>query len=44
MARAASFIVEFVIGGVSGFKTGTVPSDWRLTDTYFIAGARSAYR
>jgi cytochrome c oxidase subunit 1/cytochrome c oxidase subunit I+III len=32
----ASFIVLFVIGGVSGFMTGSVPVDWQLTDTYFI--------
>jgi len=32
----ASVIVLFVIGGVSGFMTGSVPVDWQLTDTYFI--------
>ncbi|MBN8911529.1 MAG: cbb3-type cytochrome c oxidase subunit I [Rhizobiales bacterium] len=32
----ASFIVMFVIGGVSGFMTASVPVDWQLTDTYFI--------
>ena len=26
----------FVIGGVSGFMTASVPVDWQLTDTYFI--------
>ena len=31
-----SFIVLFVIGGVSGFMTGVVPVDWQLTDTYFV--------
>ncbi len=30
------FIVLFVIGGVSGFMTGSVPVDWQLTDTYFV--------
>jgi cytochrome c oxidase subunit I len=30
------FIFLFVIGGVSGFMTGSVPVDWQLTDTYFI--------
>ena len=30
------FIVVFVIGGVSGFMTGSVPVDWQLTDTYFV--------
>jgi heme/copper-type cytochrome/quinol oxidase subunit 1 len=32
----ASTIVLFVIGGVSGFMTASVPVDWQLTDTYFI--------
>ncbi len=30
------FIVLFVIGGVSGFMTGSVPVDWQLTDTYWV--------
>lgn len=30
------FILVFVIGGVSGFMTGSVPADWQLTDTYFV--------
>jgi cytochrome c oxidase subunit I len=32
----ASMIVLFVIGGLSGFMTGSVPVDWQLTDTYFV--------
>ena len=32
----SSFIVLFVIGGVSGVMTGAVPLDWQLTDTYFV--------
>ncbi|MET1045965.1 MAG: cytochrome c oxidase subunit I, partial [Hyphomicrobium sp.] len=32
----SSFIVLFVIGGVSGFMTASVPVDWQLTDTYFV--------
>ena len=32
----ASMIVMFVIGGVSGFMTASVPADWQLTDTYFV--------
>src|ERR1700761_106966 len=32
----ASFIILFVIGGASGFMTGSVPVDWQLTDTYFV--------
>ena len=34
----AGFIMLFVIGGVSGFMTGSVPVDWQLTDTYFVVG------
>ena len=34
----AGFIFVFVIGGVSGFMTGSVPVDWQLTDTYFVVG------
>jgi cytochrome c oxidase subunit 1/cytochrome c oxidase subunit I+III len=32
----ASFVLLFVIGGVSGFMTAAVPLDWQLTDTYFV--------
>jgi cytochrome c oxidase subunit 1/cytochrome c oxidase subunit I+III len=32
----ASFIVMFVIGGVSGIVTASVPADLQLTDTYFV--------
>ena len=32
----ASMIVLFVIGGVSGVVTASAPSDWELTDTYFV--------
>jgi cytochrome c oxidase subunit I len=32
----SSMIILFVIGGVSGFMTGSVPVDWQLTDTYFV--------
>ena len=34
----ASFIFLFVVGGVSGFLTGSVPVDWQVTDTYFVVG------
>lgn len=30
------FIVLFVIGGVSGVMTASVPFDWQLTDSYFV--------
>ena len=29
-------IILFVIGGVSGFMTASVPADWQLTQTYFV--------
>lgn len=32
----ASMIVLFVIGGVSGYMLGSVPTDWQLTGTYFV--------
>ena len=32
----SSMIVLFVIGGVSGFMTASVPVDFQLTDTYFV--------
>ncbi len=32
----AAMILLFVIGGVSGFMTASVPVDWELTDTYFV--------
>ncbi|MDP9082187.1 MAG: cytochrome c oxidase subunit I [Pseudomonadota bacterium] len=32
----ASMILLFVIGGVSGFMTASVPVDLQLTDTYFV--------
>ena len=32
----AGFIVLFVIGGVNGVMTASVPFDWQLTDSYFI--------
>lgn len=32
----AGFVVLFVIGGVSGFMTASLPLDWQLTDTYFV--------
>ena len=32
----ASFIVLFVVGGLSGFMTAAVPFDWQLNETYFV--------
>jgi cytochrome c oxidase subunit I len=32
----ASFIMLFVVGGLSGFMTASVPLDWQLNETYFI--------
>jgi cytochrome c oxidase subunit 1/cytochrome c oxidase subunit I+III len=36
MLFALAFIVQFVIGGVSGVMTAAIPFDWQATDTYFI--------
>jgi cytochrome c oxidase subunit I len=36
MLFALGFIVQFVIGGISGVMTAAVPFDWQATDTYFI--------
>jgi cytochrome c oxidase subunit I len=30
------FICLFVVGGISGVMTGSVPFDWQATDTYFV--------
>jgi cytochrome c oxidase subunit 1/cytochrome c oxidase subunit I+III len=34
----AGFVLLFVIGGLSGFMTASVPVDRQLTDTYFVVG------
>ena len=36
MLYAIAFIVQFVIGGISGVMSAAVPFDWQATDTYFI--------
>ncbi|HEY9229132.1 MAG TPA: cbb3-type cytochrome c oxidase subunit I, partial [Gemmatimonadaceae bacterium] len=36
MLFAIGFIVQFVIGGISGVMTAAVPFDWQVTDTYFV--------
>jgi cytochrome c oxidase subunit 1/cytochrome c oxidase subunit I+III len=36
MLFAIGFIVQFVIGGISGVMTGIVPFDWQAQDTYFV--------
>jgi cytochrome c oxidase subunit 1/cytochrome c oxidase subunit I+III len=36
MLFAIAFIVQFVIGGISGVMTAAVPFDWQTTDTYFV--------
>lgn len=38
MLFAVAFLLEFVIGGLTGVMFGTVPIDWQLTDTYFVVG------
>jgi cytochrome c oxidase subunit 1/cytochrome c oxidase subunit I+III len=36
MLFACAFIVQFLIGGISGVMTAAVPFDWQATDTYFV--------
>ncbi len=36
MLFAIAFLIQFVIGGVTGVMFATVPIDWQLTDTYFV--------
>jgi cytochrome c oxidase subunit I len=36
MLFAIGFIVQFVIGGISGVMTAVVPFDWQATDNYFV--------
>ncbi len=33
---AAAFIIQFVIGGITGIMFAVVPIDWQLTDSYFV--------
>ena len=36
MLFAAAFLVEFVIGGLSGVTFAAAPIDWQMTDTYYV--------
>jgi cytochrome c oxidase subunit 1/cytochrome c oxidase subunit I+III len=36
MLFAVTFLIEFVIGGLSGVAIASPPIDWQATDTYFI--------
>jgi cytochrome c oxidase subunit 1/cytochrome c oxidase subunit I+III len=36
MCFATAFLVEFVIGGLSGVMFAVVPIDWQVTDSYFV--------
>ena len=36
MLFALAFVVQFLIGGISGVMTAAVPFDWQVTDTYFV--------
>src|SRR5438046_7905643 len=36
MLYAVAFLIEFVIGGLSGIVFAVEPLDWQTTDTYFV--------
>ena len=36
MLFAVAFLVQFVIGGLSGVTFAVVPIDWQMTDTYYV--------
>ncbi|GAA4420963.1 hypothetical protein GCM10023155_02930 [Bremerella cremea] len=38
MMFAVAFLLEFVVGGLTGVMFAAVPIDWQLTDTYFVVG------
>ena len=36
MMFATAFLLEFVIGGLSGITFAAAPIDWQMTDTYYV--------
>ena len=36
MLFAVAFLIQFVIGGLSGITFAAVPIDWQVTDTYYV--------
>jgi len=36
MLFAVAFLIQFVIGGLSGITFTAVPVDWQVTDTYYV--------
>jgi cytochrome c oxidase subunit 1/cytochrome c oxidase subunit I+III len=36
MLFATAFLIEFVIGGLSGITFAAAPVDWQVTDTYYL--------
>ena len=36
MLFALAFLVEFVVGGLSGITFAVAPIDWQMTDTYYV--------
>jgi cytochrome c oxidase subunit 1/cytochrome c oxidase subunit I+III len=36
MLFAVAFLLQFVIGGLSGVTFAVVPIDWQMTDTYYV--------
>jgi len=36
MAFAVAFLLQFVVGGLSGITFAAAPVDWQVTDTYYV--------
>jgi cytochrome c oxidase subunit 1/cytochrome c oxidase subunit I+III len=36
MCFAIAFVIQFVIGGLSGITFAVAPMDWQMTDTYYV--------
>ena len=36
MLFAIAFLIQFVVGGLSGVTFAVVPIDWQMTDTYYV--------
>src|SRR5205085_9500521 len=36
MCFAIAFLIQFVVGGLSGVTFAVAPIDWQMTDTYYV--------